>query len=614
MFVAITVTDDMVNADISYYKNEAGTLIKVEIPTDGSNPVQFTNTYAASAVSAAPQGSKTLTGRARTAGDSFSFALTAADETTQEAVTNGTVSGAVCASNCTAESILASATSTNVTAESGESQSFEFTQLTFGKAGTYTFNVAEQSGNAGGIIYDTHISTVTYVISDTDASGKHTGRLNVAKVSYSNATATTEADRKVTDAAAFTNAYHATATFAGLTVTKELHNRNAGTARNLYAGEFTFTISGDDEASAQRISAGTFASDRKFSNGYAAGSEAQSATKYGNAVSGMTKLSNLVFNESDVGKTYRFVVKELAQHTNPNTGAVNTKLDSDSTKLTGETATDVKIDGIWFRQWTYLVSVTVSDNGDGTLNVSTSKSVVKGDGSTSTADDITFVNTYETLKSTEIDDTSASASLYKQLSGRDWSDSEKDRFTFTVEKCNYSTNAGSFSDASSIVCTSDGTTLSTLPSPSSSSVTIGKDQVVPTKAGNFAKIGFGSFSFSKPGAYVYKVTEVAGDDTTLTYAANVRYLRFRVEENQMKGVYSVIVTTPGYDAPTATDANDGAAFVNVCKSAERLPLTGGLTTRNFLVGGFVVGLLAVFAGLGIHEWWNKQRRKEQLLE
>ena len=65
---------------------------------------------------------------------------------------------------------------------------------------------------------------------------------------------------------------------------------------------------------------------------------------------------------------------------------------------------------------------------------------------------------------------------------------------------------------------------------------------------------------------------------------------------------------------TATDANDGAAFVNVCKSAERLPLTGGLTTRNFLVGGFVVGLLAVFAGLGIHEWWNKQRRKEQLLE
>ena len=41
VFVAITVTDDMVNADISYYKNEAGTLTKVEIPADGSNPVRF---------------------------------------------------------------------------------------------------------------------------------------------------------------------------------------------------------------------------------------------------------------------------------------------------------------------------------------------------------------------------------------------------------------------------------------------------------------------------------------------------------------------------------------------------------------------------------------------
>lgn len=124
-----------------------------------------------------------------------------------------------------------------------------------------------------------------------------------------------------------------------------------------------------------------------------------------------------------------------------------------------------------------------------------------------------------------------------------------------------------------------------------------------TKAGDFATIGFGEFSFSKPGAYVYKVTEVAGSDATLSYATNVRYLRFRVEGDQMKGVYSVIATTPGYDAPTATDENDGAAFVNVCRSAEQLPLTGGLTTRNFLIVGGIVGLLAVIAGFAVHEWW-----------
>ncbi len=619
VFVAITVTDGMVNADISYYRNEGGTLTKVEIPADGSNPIQFTNTYAASAVSATPQGSKTLTGRARTAGDSFSFALTAADETTQEAVTNGTVSGVACASNCTAEGVLASATSTKVTAKSGEAQPFEFTQLTFRKAGTYTFNVTEQSGNAGGITYDTHTSTVTYVISDTDADGRHTGELKVASVSYNNANATTKADREVTDAAAFTNAYHATATFSGLTVTKVLNNKNPGTTRNLYAGEFTFTISGEDDASTKRIAAGTFANDREFTNtaatGTQAGSNASNGSDLGTATSTMTKLSDLEFNESDIGKTYNFIVQELPQHTNPNTGEVNKKLDSDYTQPSGEAANDVKIDGIWFRQWQYRVQVTVIDNGNGTLKVSTQTSVVKGDGSTASTDGITFANTYETLNPTKIDDTATVAPLYKQLSGRDWTDADRDRFTFKVQKCNYSSNVGSFSDADSISCTTNTTTLNTLPTPSQGTESIvGKNDVMNTKAGDFAKIGFGSFSFSKPGAYVYKVTEVAGSDTTLTYATNVRYLRFRVTEDQMKGVYSVIVTTPGYNAPTGTDANDGAAFVNVCRNVASLPLTGGLTTRNFLVGGFAVGMLALFAGLAVHEWRQRQKRKQELLE
>lgn len=612
VFVAVTVTDGVVNASISYYKaDDSGALTKVAIPEDGSNPIQFTNTYTASEVVAAPEGAKTLTGRARTETDSFSFKVTAADEATENAVTSGYVSGADCDSSCAADSTLVSATSTKVTAESGESKSFTFTKLTFRKAGTYKFNIVEETGDIASVTYDDHMSTVTYVISDTDKNGKHTGELRVESVTYNNRSSSTADDRKVTDKAAFTNAYHATAAFSGVTVTKELHNKNSGTTRNLYAGEFTFTISGKDEASKQRISAGTFSGDRKFSNEYAAGSEAQSETNPGRATNTVTKLTNLVFNESDIGKTYVFEVKELAQHTNPNTGEVNTELDSDYVKPSGASAKDVKIDGIWFKQWIYTVTVTVSDNGDGTLNVTTSKSVLKGDDSTATVSSIKFVNTYEKLNPKTIDSTADSAPLYKELSGRDWSNSDRDRFTFTVVKCNYSTNAGSYSDASSIVCTTDTTTLDTLPDPSNgTSVTVGKSDVVTTKAGDYAKIGFGSFTFSKPGAYVYKVTEVAGNDATLTYATNVRYLRFRVEENQMKGVYSVIVTTPGYDAPTATDANDEAAFVNVCKSSEYLPLTGGLTTRNFLISGFVVGMLAVFVGLSIHEWWNRQKRKE----
>ena len=210
---------------------------------------------------------------------------------------------------------------------------------------------------------------------------------------------------------------------------------------------------------------------------------------------------------------------------------------------------------------------------------------------------------------------SKAAPLYKQLAGREWTDSGKDRFVFKLEKCNYSNKLGSFSDANNISCATDSGTLNTLPEPSAGmQVTVGKSDLVSTKAGDLASIDFGDFTFSKAGAYVYKVTEVAGTDATLTYATNIRYLRFRVEENQMKGTYTVIATTPGYDAPTTTDENDGGAFVNVCRSAESLPLTGGTTTRNFLIGGSILGLLAVLAGWAIHEWRLRQQRKEQLLE
>ncbi|MGR4801008.1 FctA domain-containing protein [Bifidobacterium adolescentis] len=631
VFVAVTVTDGMVHANITYYKDVSGTLRQVAVPTDGSNAIRFTNTYQASEVSATPQGTKTLTGRARKAADSFSFTLKAGDDATRDAVESGTVVGASCASGtgCTPDGTLAKATTTNVTAASGEAKSFDFTKLTFRKAGTYVFDISETEGTTGGITYDGHTSTVTYVVSDMNASGKHTGKLRVQNVAYGNRSALTDADRKATDAAAFTNTYSASLQYAGFDVTKELNNSNTGGSRALYAGEFTFRISGTDDASEQRIAAATFANDREFSNGSAEPTE-NGGRRAKNVM--QNKLSDLVFTEADAGKTYEFKIVELAQHTNPNTGKTNTEPDADyKAPTSAENASDVKIDGVWCKQWAYYVRIAVTDKGDGTLGVTSTLSCYKGrnagtkyweqtvNGNTKVgntkANAILFTNTYEKLNPTVVTNTADSAPLYKQLAGRAWSNSSKDRFTFTLERCNYSANLGSFSDANSISCAADSTTLNTLPQPSrGASVTVGKSDLVHTKAGDFARIGFGEFSFSKPGAYVYKVTEVAGSDATLSYAANVRYLRFRVEEDQMKGVYSVIATTPGYDAPTATDENDGAAFVNVCRSAEQLPLTGGLTTRNFLIGGGIIGLLAVIAGFAVHEWWLRQKRKEQLIE
>ena len=627
VFVAVTVTDGMVNANVTYYKDVNGVLQQVSAPTDGSNAIRFANTYQASEVSAAPQGTKTLTGRARKATDSFAFTLKAGDDATRDAVESKAVEGSSCSSGtgCTPNGTLAKAATTNVTAKSGEAKLFTFTSLTFRKAGTYVFDITETKGTTGGITYDGHTSTVTYVVSDMNASGTHTGTLQVQSVTYDNRNALTDADRNITNAAAFTNVYSASLKYAGFDVTKELNNSNNG-SRALYAGEFAFRISGTDDASEQRIAAATFANDREFSNGAAEPTE-NGGRRAKNVM--QNKLSDLVFTEADAGKTYEFKIVEVAQHTNPNTGKTNTKPDADYKAPTGENASDVKIDGVWCKQWAYYVRITVTDNGDGTLGVTSTLSCWKGrnagtkyweqkvSGNTKVSNNqpILFTNTYEKLNPTVVTNTADSAPLYKQLAGRAWSSSAKDKFTFTLERCNYSANLGAFSDAGSISCTTSNTTLNAMPTPTGgTSVTVGKNDVVHTKAGDFAKIGFGEFSFSTPGAYVYKVTEDAGSDSTLSYATNVRYLRFRVEEDQMKGVYSVIATTPGYDAPTAADENDGAAFVNVCRSAEQLPLTGGLTTRNFLIGGGVVGLLAVIAGFAVHEWWLRQKRKEQLLE
>ena len=70
-------------------------------------------------------------------------------------------------------------------------------------------------------------------------NGTHTGRLT-ASVAYDNKQATTDADRQVTGAAAFTNAYAASGTCAGIDVTQD------SSWYPLKNGMFPFTIRSDD--------------------------------------------------------------------------------------------------------------------------------------------------------------------------------------------------------------------------------------------------------------------------------------------------------------------------------------------------------------------------------
>lgn len=108
--------------------------------------------------------------------------------------------------------------------------SFVFDDLTFDKAGTYSYTVAEKSGNAGGITYDETLYGVTIeVIEDTNANEL------VAQVSYSKGNQSVEA-------MSFTNTYEAIPIGIQLGASKELQNAS------LAAGQFTFELTGSEGA------------------------------------------------------------------------------------------------------------------------------------------------------------------------------------------------------------------------------------------------------------------------------------------------------------------------------------------------------------------------------
>lgn len=193
----------------------------------------FSNSYDATPVEAAPiAGHKTLTGRGwKTSGETFSFVYSAADAATEEAVRNGSV-------------VLPASTEGQVKGAKGDAATkdidFGQTGITFKKPGTYTFGVSERyaSGQADGLTYDQHASKVTYVVSDLDAEGNHTGKLSVVSVTYDNSSAKTESDRIYKDGVAFTNTYHAETTFAGVDLTKTMRGKALG------EGDYKFQVSG----------------------------------------------------------------------------------------------------------------------------------------------------------------------------------------------------------------------------------------------------------------------------------------------------------------------------------------------------------------------------------
>lgn len=283
---------------IEYYKVLADD--SVEQLVTNATP-SFTNIYSVESTSATLQGQKTLSGRDWNQGESYTFNLAAAtddasvtglDKTTAQAVKDGAV--AIGANQAVAS-----------TPDSGRVASFSFVgteaapTVTFNRAGTFSFNITEDAAQDGqaGMSMDKHTARATVVVTDLDESGNnHTGMLRVSSVTYAN-TGASDADKVVTDKAAFTNAYHASGTFGGVTVSKTLEGR-ASTA-----GQFTFAVTGLWYNGVQTSVDGAEAS---LSN-TAAGAGVSGAVV---GASGEEKLFARDLTEQDLGRTFAYRIHE----------------------------------------------------------------------------------------------------------------------------------------------------------------------------------------------------------------------------------------------------------------------------------------------------------------
>lgn len=285
-----------IQTSVEYYKVAEDGSVK---QLDKNATPSFTNIYSVEPTSVTLQGQKTVSGRDWNQGESYAFDLAAATDdagatglgkTTKQAVTDGAVAIGV-------NQAVASAP------ESGRMASFTFgteaaPTVAFNRAGTFSFNITEKAAQDGqaGMSMDKHTARATVVVTDLDESGNHAGKLRVSSVTYANVGAS-DADKALTDKAAFTNAYHASGTFGGVTVCKTLEGR-ASTA-----GQFTFAVTGLWYNGVQTSVDGSEAS---LSN-KVAGAGVSGAVV---SASGEEKLFALDLTEQDLGRTFAYRIHE----------------------------------------------------------------------------------------------------------------------------------------------------------------------------------------------------------------------------------------------------------------------------------------------------------------
>ena len=208
----ITYDTNSYNVSATVTDNLDGTL-KVTW-TSGTGAILFKNTYTVDPTDATPSVEKKITGENPAKDSTFRFTLTGTDNAPMP---EGSKDGKK---------------STSVT---GEGKA-DFGKITFDKAGTYTYKVAEENGNESSYNYDSNEYTLIYKVKDVKGELK--------------AEQSITAGDKSADEMVFTNEY-APASMDGdtaITGTKELAGRSMQKDE-----KFEFTLKAGDEATQKAI-------------------------------------------------------------------------------------------------------------------------------------------------------------------------------------------------------------------------------------------------------------------------------------------------------------------------------------------------------------------------
>lgn len=545
-------TGKCLSSTVTYWKADGTQL------TDANGYIPFKNTYTVTQATSAPVNvQKTFTGRAWETSDAFDFTLTPADDATRDAVKNKVVTQRK-ATDSDETGDLTTKVEIAGAGDATRSATFGAGDLVFTKSGTYTFNVNETKptdADKTGIAYDGHTSTVTYTVTDIE-NGTHTGKLT-ATVAYDNKQAMTDVDRQVTGAAAFTNTYTASDTYAGIDVTKTL----VGTP--LKNGMFPFTI----EAMTYN---GTTApepadTDKSFKNtvGKDDGDDTQTAT-----MSGKLKMN---FTQLSYNKVYVYKVSE-AHGANAGGYTYDTEYPGDAYVLIAvKPNPDNK--GQLYTETTIVkgpdVTALVGENdnvdaltAEAIKGLDTTTNYVKTVSSRNAkpaTPTVPFKNSYKSDASDEL-----TPQVTKKISGVE---STEKAFSFTLtatEETQQKIAAGDLGVSDDLAGDAHAESKAT------------KDKIIKDKG---QTVDFSNMTFNKAGEYTFTLTEVhnADDDPAAdgvqnagwTMDASTYTVTVRVEDKDAKLTVTGVTVKKDGDAeakPIKAEVKDGkvnlATFIN----------------------------------------------------